>query len=84
MWRMSEDYDLDRKGAERAYRPDILEKELKIHAEIDRRIDKAINHLVTIKEYKKHYGANTIEVKTVEAKALIGLPSKPTRDSGEI
>jgi hypothetical protein len=40
---------------ERAYNPDIMERALKIEAEIDRRIEKKLRHLVMAKEYKKMY-----------------------------
>ena len=40
---------------ERAYNPDIMERELKIQAEIDRRIDKVLKRLMMIKEYKKFH-----------------------------
>jgi hypothetical protein len=50
-----ENNNLAQEVAERAYRPDITEKELKLHAEIDRQIEKAIRRLVMIKEYKNHY-----------------------------
>jgi hypothetical protein len=42
---------------ERIYDPDIMEKELKIMAEIDRRIEKVLKRLVMIKEYKQFYVA---------------------------
>jgi len=42
---------------ERIYDPDIMEKELKIMADIDRRIEKVLKRLVMIKEFKKFYVA---------------------------
>jgi hypothetical protein len=75
-----ENYDLDQKVCERAYRPEIMERHLKIEAEIDKRIEKKITQLVTIKEYKKLYGAK--EVKTTPNK-VISLPAKPTGQSGK-
>jgi hypothetical protein len=78
--RLIENYDLDQKVSERAYRPEIMERSLKIEADIDKRIEKTIARLVAIKEYKKFYG-------TKEAKALptevITLPAKRTRQSGK-
>src|ERR1700682_4804134 len=56
MLQLIENYDVDQKIAERAYRPDLMEKYLKIEADIDKRIEKALGRLVTIKEYKKFYG----------------------------
>lgn len=50
-------------GADRAYRPDIMEKELKLHAEISRQIDKVIKRLVILREYKRHYSPKSINAK---------------------
>jgi hypothetical protein len=75
-----ETYDLDQKVCERAYRPEIMERELKIRAELDKRIEKAIQRLITIKEYKKFYGANVIEAQHAE---VVSLPAKPRRRSKE-
>jgi hypothetical protein len=71
-----ETYDLDQKVCERAYRPEIMERERKIRADLDKRIEKAIARLVTIKEYKKFYGANVIEAQHAE---VISLSRKPRR-----
>jgi len=71
-----ETYDLDQKVCERAYRPEVMERELKIRADLDKRIEKAIARLVTIKEYKKFYGANVIEAQHAE---VISLSPKPRR-----
>ena len=61
--RTTEELKLDQKVAEQVYRPDIMEKELKLHAEIDRRIEKAMRRLVQAKEYKKFYCAKSIDLK---------------------
>jgi len=71
-----ETYDLDQKVCERAYRPEVMERELKIRTELDKRIEKAITRLITIKEYKKFYGANVIEAQHAE---VISLSPKPRR-----
>ena len=47
----------------RAYNPDIMERELKIQAEIDRRIDKVLKRLMMIKEYKKFHMAKSLDFK---------------------
>ncbi len=44
--RVIESNGLDEKPCERAYRPDLMEQELKILAEIDKRIEKTITRLV--------------------------------------
>jgi hypothetical protein len=56
-----------------------MERELKIRAELDKRIEKAIARLVTIKEYKKFYGADVVEAQAAEV--VVSLPSKPSRRS---
>ena len=76
MLQLIETHDLDQKVCERAYRPEVMERELKIRAELDKRIEKAIARLVTIKEYKKFYGANVIEAQHAE---VISLSPKPRR-----
>jgi hypothetical protein len=68
-----EKHNLDQTGPEREYRPDIMDKELKIHAEIDRRIEKSMQQLVRAKEYKNFYPPKSIEVKKIE---LTSLPTK--------
>jgi hypothetical protein len=70
--RTTEELKLDQKVADQVYRPDIMEKELKLHAEIDRRIEKAMRRLVQAKEYKKLYGAKSINLKQD------GITSLPT------
>jgi hypothetical protein len=64
---------LEERPCERAYRPDVMEKELKILAEIDKRFEKTIAHLVRLKEYKNMYIPR--EVKALPAET-IGLPAK--------
>ena len=65
MMRFTETYDVDQKIAERAYRPDVMEKELKILAQIDRQIAKKIDNLIRAKEYKKFYVREAIEAKAM-------------------
>jgi hypothetical protein len=65
-------YGLDERPCERAYRPDVMEKELKILGEIDKRIEKTIARLVVLKEYKKMYSPK--EVKSLSAET-ISLPA---------
>jgi hypothetical protein len=64
---------LNQHVAEQAYRPDIMEKELKLHAEIDRRIEKAMIRLARAKDHKKFYGAKSIDVKQ---NGITSLPAK--------
>jgi hypothetical protein len=65
---------------ERAYDPDIVEKDLKLHADIDRRIEKVLKRLVMTKEYKKYYVAKGVDSKPREIEVL---PAKPTGVSEE-
>ena len=80
MLQLIENYDLDQKVCERAYRPDVMERNLKIEADIDKRIEKAISRLVTVKEYKKFYGAKDDKAPPAE---VIILPAKASRNSGK-
>ena len=73
--RRAEEQKLDQ--IEQAYLPDIMERELKIHAEIDRRIEKVLKRLVMAKEYKRLYGAKSVSANQIEATKL------PTKSSHE-
>jgi hypothetical protein len=77
MLRATEEFELKQNVADQAYRPDIMEKELKLHAEIDRRIEKAMIRLARAKEYKKFYGAKSVNANPIEATKL------PPRSSNE-
>ena len=78
MMRFTETYDVDQKIAERAYRPDLMEKELKILAQIDRQIAKAMDNLVRAKEYKKYYGRLAIEA---QSNKMLNLPAESISNS---
>jgi hypothetical protein len=77
MLRATEEFELKQNVVDQAYRPDIMEKELKLHAEIDRRIEKAMIRLARAKEYKKFYGAKSVNANPIEATKL------PPRSSNE-
>ena len=66
---------------EQAYRPHIMEKELKIQAEVDRRIEKVLKRLVIINEYKKQYRPKSVNAIQIEATKL---PPKSSDESEEI
>ena len=78
MLRLTETYDVDQKIAERAYRPDLMEKELKILAHIDRQIAKTKESLITAKEYKKYYGRLAIEA---QSNKMLNLPAESISNS---
>jgi hypothetical protein len=80
MLRITETYDVDQKIAERAYRPDLMEKELKVLAHIDRQITKAMESLVRAKEYKKFYGRLAIEAQSTK---VVNLPAGPIGNSAK-
>lgn len=63
---------------ERAYQPHIMEKELKIQAEVDRRIEKVLKRLVMAKEYKRLYPAKSVKANQIEATKL---PAKSSHES---
>ena len=52
---------------ERAYQPDITEKQLKMQAEFGRQIEKTIKRLVLLKECKKYYCSQPVNAKRIEA-----------------
>ncbi len=52
---------------ERAYQPDITERELKIQAEFGRQIEKTMKRLVLLKECKKYYCAKPTNAKQIES-----------------
>jgi hypothetical protein len=55
---------------ERAYQPHIMEKELKIQAEIDRRIEKVLRRLTIAKIYKGQHCAKSVNTNQIEATKL--------------
>jgi hypothetical protein len=74
-----ENQDIEQNIAERAFRPDIIEREVKVVALIDRQIEKCLAQLVHLKEYKRLYRkkqvtcapGNGIIVPTVKAEGDI-------------
>ncbi len=66
--RAAEKHRLDQ--IDRAFHPDIMERELKIQAEIDRRIDKVWKRLVMTKEFKRLSYAKSVNAKQIEATRL--------------
>ena len=63
---------------EQAYLPDIMERELKIRAEIGRQIEKALTRLARAKEHKRLYGAKSVNANQIEATKL---PTKSSHQS---
>jgi hypothetical protein len=61
-WVCSLEGYLEQNLAAKVYRPDIMEKELKLHAGVDRQIEKAMVRLVKAREIKKTYRVKTIDV----------------------
>jgi hypothetical protein len=72
--RMIENGQLDQERWHSPYKAEVLEKELKIAGEIDKRIEKVMRRLVATKEYKKLYRAREIEALSSPATVL---PAKP-------
>jgi len=68
--RLIESYGLDERVCERAYRPNLMERELKIHAEIDKRIDRTMAHLARLKEHKRLYGTKEVKARPTEVPSL--------------
>lgn len=59
---------------ERACNPDIMERTLKVQAELDRRIEKTLKRLVMIKEFKRLYVPKSVDSKPAQIEVL---PTKP-------
>jgi hypothetical protein len=84
--RAMESWCLDENPFERAYRPDLMEKELKLLAEVDKRIDKAVQRLAVLKDFKKLYQPKEVKVLPAlpangEARELSGSPElSPSND----
>jgi hypothetical protein len=53
--KMIQDQEMEACFAERVFRPDVIEGEVKIGALIDRQIEKGLAQLVHLKEYKRLY-----------------------------
>ena len=60
-----ENQDIEQSLAERAFRPDIIEREVKIAALIDKQIEKGLAQLVHLKEYKRLYKKKLVTGPTV-------------------
>jgi hypothetical protein len=69
----AENVDWDERLCERAYGSELMERESKVHADFDKRIEKKITLLVRLKEYKRYYGTQQAKV-PLEQK---NLPAKP-------
>jgi hypothetical protein len=57
------------KTFEQAYSPESLERLLKCEAALDSRIDKLLGRLVSLKEYKRVYGAHMLPSPTINSPA---------------
>ena len=60
MLQQSEKHDLEQRPGERAYRPDVVERTVKVEAQIDKQIEKALARLANLKEYKRIYVPKTV------------------------
>ena len=60
-----ENQDIEQSIAERVFRPDVIEREVKIGALIDRQIEKGLAQLVHLKEYKRLYKKKLVTGPTV-------------------
>jgi hypothetical protein len=55
MQTMFDSQDFVQMAADRIFRPDLVEREVRIGALIDRQIEKGLTQLVHLKEYKRMY-----------------------------
>jgi hypothetical protein len=53
---MMHEFDLDQERWERPYRPDLVERDVKLESFINKETEKAMARLVNLKEYKRIYG----------------------------
>jgi hypothetical protein len=60
-----ETQDIEQNLAERAFRPEIIEREVKVAALIDKQIEKGLAQLVHLKEYKRLYKKKLVTGPTV-------------------
>ena len=74
--RMIENGQLDQERWHSAYRAEVIEKELKIAGEIDKRIEKVMRRLALTKEYKRLYGPKEISALQPPAKILPAPPEQ--------
>jgi hypothetical protein len=85
MLEMIERSDFDEQLTERAYAPQRMERDLKICAEIDKRIEKTIWRMMVIKDHKRLQRERQIkvvrEVKTLAVVPQISEPAEPERSS---
>ena len=65
--KLVENYDLEQGVFERAYRPELLERQLKIEAQIDKQIEKALARLANLKVFKQIYAAKEVKGKRLAA-----------------
>jgi hypothetical protein len=63
--KMIQDQEIEQCFAERVFRPDVMEREVKIGALIDRQIEKDLAQLVHLKEYKRLYKKKLVTGPTV-------------------
>ena len=67
MLQQSEKHDLEQRPGERAYRPDVVERTVKVEAQIDKQIEKALARLANLKEYKRIYVPKTVAGRRLDA-----------------
>ena len=75
----SEKHDLEQRPGERAYRPDVVERTVKVEAQIDKQIEKALARLANLKEYKRIYVPKTVarQTRRMRSKRRLHQAAKP-------
>jgi hypothetical protein len=68
------------KTFEQAYLPEYLERLLKYEAALDSRIDKLLGRLVSLKEYKRVYGAHMLPSQLIESPSTVTELAELTAD----
>jgi hypothetical protein len=67
-----ENSDIEQSIFERAYRPDIMERTMKVESQIDKQIEKGLSRLANLKEFKRIYGKKDLPGRRID---LIDGPS---------
>jgi hypothetical protein len=74
MLQYAEEHDLEQGPFERAYRPEIMERDLKLEAMLDKQIDKAMQRLVNQKEYDRMYRQSAAPIEILPPQAEDATP----------
>jgi hypothetical protein len=75
MLQYAEEHDLQPGPFERAYGPEIMERDLKLEAMLDKQIDKTIQRLVNQKEYDRMYRQSAAPIEILSPQSGDATPT---------